>query len=440
MRIAYLTAGAAGMYCGSCMHDNALARALIAAGHDCVLLPVYTPITTDEADVSSKEIFFGGINVYLQQKLPWIGKLPRFLVRWLDNPRLIQLATRRAGSTQAELLGELTVSMLQGTHGHQRSEVIRLANWLRDDYSPDAIILTNLLIGGAIPEMRRATGARVYVWLQGDDIFLDHLPEGYRADAIRWMRERGEQADKLLVNSQFYAQKMGQMLGISQEKFVVVPLAIDLSDFGPRREFAESELQQSSSSNEPLKIGYFARLAPEKGFDLAAKAFAELTKRVSPERVEFHYGGWLGQQHQHYFDEVCKFLDQIPGRPRHVHHGSPSRQEKAALLSSFDIFSVPAPYADPKGLFVLESLACAVPVVEPNHGAFPEMLGSTGGGILVEPESPIALADAYEELMNHPHERMLLGREGYEGVHAKHTIEQQAEKIEQILRKGKCGT
>ena len=31
-RIAYITAGAAGMFCGSCMHDNTLARALMALG------------------------------------------------------------------------------------------------------------------------------------------------------------------------------------------------------------------------------------------------------------------------------------------------------------------------------------------------------------------------------------------------------------------------
>ncbi len=59
MSIVYLTAGAAGMFCGSCMHDNSVAKELIAQGHECLLVPVYTPIRTDEADQSIDKVFFG---------------------------------------------------------------------------------------------------------------------------------------------------------------------------------------------------------------------------------------------------------------------------------------------------------------------------------------------------------------------------------------------
>src|SRR5262249_26334232 len=122
MRIAYITAGAAGMYCGSCMHDNTLAAALIAQGHDALLIPTYTPIRTDEADVSQKRVFFGGINVYLQQKLALFRHTPWVLDRLLDARRLLNWVSRFAVKTQAEDLGELTVSMLKGEHGNQRKE------------------------------------------------------------------------------------------------------------------------------------------------------------------------------------------------------------------------------------------------------------------------------------------------------------------------------
>src|SRR5947209_32579 len=84
MKIAYITAGAAGMYCGSCMHDNTLVAALAAQGHDALLIPTYTPIRTDEADVSQKRVFFGGINVFLQQKLGLFRHNPWLLDRSLD--------------------------------------------------------------------------------------------------------------------------------------------------------------------------------------------------------------------------------------------------------------------------------------------------------------------------------------------------------------------
>src|SRR5919199_2955225 len=130
MRFAYITAGAAGMYCGSCLHDNTLVAALSRLGHDALLIPTYTPIRTDEPDVSQPRVFFGGINVYLQQKLALFRHTPWFLDRLLDAPRLLRWVSRFAVKTQAADLGELTVSVLEGEHGHQAKEVDKLVAWL----------------------------------------------------------------------------------------------------------------------------------------------------------------------------------------------------------------------------------------------------------------------------------------------------------------------
>src|SRR5947209_2429275 len=148
MRIAYITAGAAGMYCGSCMHDNTLVAALSALGYDALLIPTYTPIRTDEADVSQRRVFFGGINVYLQQKLALFRHTPWLLDRLLDAPRLLRWVSRFAMKTQAERLGDLTISMLQGEHGHQRKELTKLVSWLAQEVRPQLINLTNALLSG----------------------------------------------------------------------------------------------------------------------------------------------------------------------------------------------------------------------------------------------------------------------------------------------------
>ena len=68
MKILPITGGAARMYCGSCMKDNALAAELIRQGHDVILLPLYTPTRSDEPNVSHGKVFFGGISVYLQER------------------------------------------------------------------------------------------------------------------------------------------------------------------------------------------------------------------------------------------------------------------------------------------------------------------------------------------------------------------------------------
>ena len=121
MKIAFITAGAAGMYCGSCMKDNTLAAALTRAGHDALLIPTYTPIRTDEEDVSQRRIFFGGINVYLQQKRRLCRHTPWLFDRLLDFPRLLRWVSRFAVKTTPDQLGDMTISMLEGRGGKQRS-------------------------------------------------------------------------------------------------------------------------------------------------------------------------------------------------------------------------------------------------------------------------------------------------------------------------------
>ncbi len=114
MRLLYLTAGAAEMYCGSCLRDNALAAALLARGHDVVLTPVYTPTTTDEPNVSASQVLFGGVSVYLEQHVPLFRHTPAFLDRLWDSTPVLKLASKRQIKVDPAVLGEMTVSMLQG--------------------------------------------------------------------------------------------------------------------------------------------------------------------------------------------------------------------------------------------------------------------------------------------------------------------------------------
>src|SRR5829696_1697609 len=173
MKIAYITAGAAGMYCGSCMRDNTLVAALAKLGHDALLIPTYTPIRTDEEDVSQGRVFFGGINVYLQQKSWLFRHTPWFLDRLLDFRGLLRWVSRFAAGTRAEDLGALTQSMLEGEHGHQKKEIAKLVRWLGDELKPDVVNLTNALLTGFVHEFKRHHPCPVLVSLQGDDIFTE---------------------------------------------------------------------------------------------------------------------------------------------------------------------------------------------------------------------------------------------------------------------------
>ncbi len=408
MRIAYITAGAAGMICGSCVHDNTLAAALQAQGHDALLIPLYTPIRTDEQDVSQKRVFFGGINVYLQQKSSLFRHTPWFLDRLLDAPRLLRWVSRFAIRTRAEDLGDLTLSVLRGDHGHQRKEIDKLTSWLASEVRPQIVNLTAVLLSGLVHEMKRRLRVPVVATLQGDDLFLESLPGVYRDEALRLVREHCRVIDGFVATSGYYADFMAEYLAIPRRKIDVVHLGLQLAGYDGEARVAE---------NDPPVIGYFARICPEKGLHVLAEAFRHLRETPGAPRCRLRASGWLGEANRPYLDEVRKGLEQAGLGDQFEYVDSPDHASKVRFLQGVDVLSVPTTYREPKGLYVLEALANGVPVVQPRHGSFPELVELTGGGLLVNPDDPYDLARGLRELVSDPARRQELGQRGRVAVH-----------------------
>jgi glycosyltransferase involved in cell wall biosynthesis len=373
------------------MHDNTLARALSnVPGIDCILLSTYTPIRTDEEDVSQKPIFLGGITVYLQQKVPLFKYLPSPLVRWLDQPWLIRWLASRFAGTDAKQLGALTISMLKGRDGNQRQDVDRLCNWLADELHPNVIILSNMLIAGCVPELKRRIRVPVLVTLQGDDIFIDALAEPHRGQALKEIEKLVPHVDGFLVNSQYYADFMADYLKIPLDRIRKVPLGIDVTGFP-----APTEANAASTSRPPT-VGYLARLAPEKGLHVLVDAFLQLRQMPGMERAQLKIAGWLGDHQRQYAEQQFAKLRAANVGDDWQYCGSINRQQKIEFLQNVDVVSVPTTYLEPKGLYVLEALAAGVPVVQPAHGAFPELVTVSGGGKLVPSGDTKALAIALD--------------------------------------------
>ncbi|MCC7420399.1 MAG: glycosyltransferase family 4 protein [Planctomycetaceae bacterium] len=407
MHVVIVTAGGAGMFCGSCMHDNTWARALMAQGVEVSLLPTYTPIRVDEGNLASSRVFFGGINVYLEAKSRLWRSLPRFMTRWLDAPWVIQLATRFGVSNDARLLGELTLAMLEGEAGPHRRDVDELAGFI-GQLKPDVVCFSNALLCGALRGIRASFPGKVFCTLQGDDIFLEGLSEPYRRQAIDRISERASEFDGFITHSRYYRDFMSSYLRLPVEKFHIVPLGIDLTghDGAP-----------STSKNDRFTVGYFARVCPEKGLHELLAGFRLLHQRHPS--VRLRAGGYLGPRDHNYFNDLARDARNLGDAFEFI--GSPaSHADKVTFLKSLDVLSVPTTYHEPKGLPVLEAMANGVPVVQPRHGAFSEILESTGGGLLVTPGSAAELADALEELMLDPARRFHLAETGQAAVRTKY--------------------
>ena len=413
MRITSITAGASGMYCGSCIRDNALAAALTRRGHEVTLLPLYTPTRTDEKNVSQKRVFFSGISVYLEEYVSLFRWTPWLLDRLWESPWLLRLVSGRM-KTDPGQLGGLTVSMLEGTHGHQRKEFDKLVHWLRDQPRPDVIDISNSMLIGIAEPLRQALGCPVNCTLQGENIFLGHLPEPYRSRAVALIREQVAHVDSFVAVSDYYAGCMSRYLEIPGAKMHVVPLGVDVDRFRPG----------DDAPGGALTIGYFGRIAPEKGIHRLCDAYRALRARGELDGCRVELAGWLGPEHADYWRKIESGL---AGRDlsADIHYrGELELGDKVAFMQGLDLFVVPAEYDDPKGLSLIEAMACGVPVVAPRRGTYTELVERTGGGVLVEPEDDGALEQALAALAADPERRAELGRRAAEGVRARYSTDE----------------
>jgi len=411
MRIAYITSGAANMYCGSCLRDNTLAAALLRQGIDVQLIPTYTPIRTDQKNVSLDRVFLNGGSIYLQQRFPRISRLP-FVESIVNQSWLVRLLSRNSASMHPRHLGELTVSMLSGTDGNQKRAIEKLAAWLQESEQPDLINFSNILIGGCIPAIREAMNVPILVTLQGDDIFLDRLDSPYRKQALEAIGRLLPKIDGFVVFSQFYAERMAEYLGIDISRFHVVPLGIDVTPFHKSWQAAGQ-----TPKERPPTIGYLARVCEAKGLHLLVDAYLLLRKMQGTENVQLRIAGWLGAEDRSYAESQFARVRAVVNNQADPYVGELDLDGKVRFLSNLDLFSVPSPYREPKGLYVLEALAAGVPVVQPDHGAFPELLGQTGGGRLVRPGDTQDLAKSLYELLRQPEVCRQIGDEAQKRVH-----------------------
>ncbi|HEX5735877.1 MAG TPA: glycosyltransferase family 4 protein [Blastocatellia bacterium] len=422
MKILHITAGAAGMYCGSCLRDNALAAELIARGHDVMLVPLYTPTLTDEENVSQDKVFFGGISVYLEQHSALFRKTPWLIDRLWDSKLALKLASRSSIQVEPTRLADLTVSMLKGEDGNQRKELRKLIHWLKSETPPDVVNIPNsLLISLAVP-IKKALGVPVVCTLQGEDLFLEGLPEPHRSTAIELIKSKVEAVDAFLAVSEYYVEHMARLLDIPENKIHVVPLGINLDGY----------TAEPRSRGEEFKIGYFARVAPEKGLHVLCDAYRRLRQQGKLSNASLEVAGYLAPEHRAYLSGIEQQMKSWGLGDEFRYLGVVDRKQKIDFLKSLDVLSVPTTYDEPKGIFLLEAMACGVPVVQPRRGTFTEIVEKTMGGLLVEPDDPERLAEGLYHIFENPHAAEEMGLTGAERVRRFYNVGQMAERTIEV--------
>lgn len=412
------------MFCGNCFRDNALVAALRQQGHDVLMVPLYLPLTLDEEDQTrGTPIFFNGVNVFLEQKSPWFRTAPEWVHRLSASPRLLKWAAGRAAKTRAADVGDITLSMIRGEHGHQARELEELIAFLKTRPKPDIVCLSNALLAGMARRLKSELGAKIVCVLQGEDSFLDALPDDVRFLAWKTLAERCADIDLFIPPTRYFGDRMRERLKLPEDRVRVIYDGISLDGYD------EAKAPQTPT------LGFFARMCREKGLDVLVEAFILLKEGRRVENLKLKLGGGCGLAERPLVDALRERL-KTKGCLHDVEfHPNVDRAGKLALLRSLSVFSVPALYGEAFGLYVIEALASGVPVVQPRHAAFPELVELTGGGVICEPRDPLALANALEPLLLDPEKARGLGMTGRASVREKFSAGLMAAETARAYRK-----
>ena len=403
------------------MRDNTLVKGLRARGHDAHLVPMYLPLQLDEEKTPSDRetpVFFGGINVYLQQKYRLFRWLPAWVDRLFNGRGILRAVAKRSHLTDAAEQGEMTYVMLKLEESHLGKEIDKLEEWLERDGKPDVILLSNALLSGMTGELKERLGAPVVCAFQGEDVFLNGLPEPWKTRCWEEMGRCVAQSDALVSASDFYAGMMRERLGCGEME--IIPNGVDLKGY------EEGETEDV--------IGYFARMNEDKGLGVFVRAFIELRKD-SEVVTRLAIAGTLGGGDEEFIEELKQELAEAGLEGEVSWQSDVSREEKVAFLKRLRIFSVPAIYQEGFGLYLVEAMACGVPVVMPRASAFPEIVEPAGCGILVEPNDPLALAAGWRELLDDEERRSEMEEKGRRAVEDRYHVGAMSESYEQLFRK-----
>jgi glycosyltransferase involved in cell wall biosynthesis len=304
--------------------------------------------------------------------------------------------------------------MLKGEEGHQKKEVEKLVAWLQE-IGPEIVHLNNVMLIGPAREIRRQLRVPVVCSLTGEDTFLEKLLEPHYSAARELLRRRAAELNGFTAMNGYFADFMADYLAVPRSTIDVIPPGLNLSDYVPKPFYREDW-------RSPCVLGYFARICPEKGLHQFAEALKILAEDANLPPIRLRAAGYLDAADRWYLDDLKHQLAAWGILDRFDHAGELDHAGKIAFFQSLDVFSVPTVYHESKGLSILEAFAAGVPAVLPRHGTFPELIETTGGGLLVEPAKPAALAQSLKQFILNPDEAQTAGRKAQQSVQERYNM------------------
>jgi len=392
MKIVHIVPGFGGtFYCGNCLRDSGVIASLKKAGHHAITLPMYLPLTMDGKETGDDiPVFYGAVNIYLKQ-FPVFRHMPKWFEHLMNSTAVLKFAAKKSSSTRAEGLEDLTESMLLGAEGHQSEELQQLVDFLKYHEKPDIVHVSNALLLGMAKKVRDEVGVPVVCSLQDEDVWVDAMHEDHREKMWNLLAEKAKDVDAFIAVSDFFAGVMQKRMSIPDKKLHVLHVGVDPNAY-----------TYSKPAREPQAIGYVSRIYEENGFEVLVDAFILLKKNPVFKTLKLKAtGGQTGDDTKFINKQLSKLKQNNIEMDFEIQQDfTPSGLQ--VFFNSITVLSVPVLNGEAFGLYQLEALASGIPLVQPELGAFPEIITASGGGVTYKPNTASALADKLAEVLLNP--------------------------------------
>jgi len=409
MKAAYIIPGSGeAFYCENCQRDLPLIEEIKKLGDEILTVPLYLPLFSDNPDhAGDTRIFFGAIDMYLSQNVSFYKKLPIFFRKLLDSRSLLRLVARFSGSTSPEGLEQMTLNMLDPQAQANEKDAELLYKLLK--YSRvDIIHISNALLLGLGVYLKRKLNLPLVCTLQDEDSWLDAMCSPFREEAWLRVKKLAKETDLFLPVSDYYGKLIQKKISMPDDTFLVIPVGLDIEKY--------PFYPISSKINKQPTLVYLSHQKEGLGLDILVKNYLKLRSipRFSRLRLLISGGSTIADRG---FVKKIKSSIKKEIRMEDVRFFSSFQfKDRIKLLKEADILSVPMEQGEAFGIYLLEAMACGVPVVQPDTGAFPEIINRTGGGLIYDHKNPDSLYNNIKMLLEDRELRTRLSENGRKGV------------------------